>query len=266
MPTYSFSRLNGFSTCQYEYYLNYLAGESEKLEKTENGFGLVGTFCHSLLEDYGNGKLLQFELKDSFLDRFDEEVPDGVKMVLKSGFVKDLTEKYKQDCASFFEKYDGIQGGKQISAEDDFRLLVKIKNKPLILRGIIDAVIQDDDGEYHIYDFKSKSKFKDNEELKEYARQLYFYSLWIYYRYGKFPKTLNFLQFRIDVLTTVKFTNEGLEETLDWIYNRTEEIEAEQLWLPRCLEKSDDTFYQDSLCNYRYSCPYSPHYRGENFE
>ena len=263
VPTYSFSRLNGFPTCQYEYYLNYLAKDEDKLEKEDNGFGLCGTLAHSIFEEYANGKLLQFELKDEFLDRFDYEVPNGVKMVFKNGKSKDLTEKYKQDCANFFETYDGIKGGKQIAAEEDFRLLVKINDKTLILRGIIDAVIQDDDGEYHIYDFKSKSKFKNDDELKEYARQLYFYSLWIYYKYGRFPKTLNFLQFRINVLTTVEFSKEGFEETLCWIYDRVLEIESEQLWTPRCLIPSDDTFYQDSLCNYRYSCPYSPHYVGE---
>ena len=63
--TYSFSRLN--ADCLYCYYMDYIADKKEKLWKVSNGFADVGLVAHKVLEDFGNGKLLQFELKDRFL-------------------------------------------------------------------------------------------------------------------------------------------------------------------------------------------------------
>lgn len=273
VETYSFSKLN--ADCMYCYYLDYVADRSEKLPKVNNGFAQVGTLAHSILEDFGNGKLAQFELKDSFLDQFDSAVPYGVKLVTdgKDGkkFTKDLTENYKNSCGNFFEKFDGIDIGEQISAEEDFKLLVKIKNKTLILRGIIDCVIKDSSGEYHLYDYKSKSAFKSEEELFKYTRQLYLYSIYIKYKYGKYPKTLNFLQFRIDHTETIVFSEDNFNETLQWVYNQTEVLEHEQFWSPKCLEEVEkqkqglkpDFFMANNLCSYRFSCPYSPNYKGD---
>jgi hypothetical protein len=268
--TYSFSRLN--ADCLYCYYLDYVAERQEKLPKVSNGFADVGLVAHKVLEDFGNGKLLQFELKDRFLADFDEGVPHGVKLVMDNGYVKDMTEKYKSDCAKFFEKYDGIEVGEQISAEEKFSLLLKIKDKTIILRGVIDCIALDSDGEYHIIDFKSKSAFKSPEELRDYARQLYLYSIFVKHKYGQFPKTLQFLQFRIDHTEIIKFSEDGLQEALDWTYNQTELLESEQFWTPKCLQESEkqkqglkpDYFMGNNLCSYRFSCKYSPQYKGND--
>lgn len=268
--TYSFSRLN--ADCLYCYYLDYVADRKEKLRKVSNGFADVGLIAHKVLEDFGNGKLLQFELKDRFLADFDEGVPYGVKLVMDNGYVKDMTEKYKADCAKFFEKYDGIDVGEQIAAEEKFSLLLKIKDKTIILRGVIDCIALDSDGEYHIIDFKSKSAFKSPEELRNYARQLYLYSIFVKYKYGRFPKTLQFLQFRIDHTEVINFSEDGLNEALNWVYNQTELLENEQFWTPKCLQESEkqkqglkpDYFVPNNLCSYRFSCKYSPQYKGDD--
>lgn len=268
--TYSFSRLN--ADCLYCYYLDYVADRTEKLRKVSNGFADVGLVAHKVLEDFGNGKLLQFELKDRFLADFEEGVPYGVKLVMDNGYVKDMTEKYKADCAKFFEKYDGIEVGEQIAAEEKFSLLLKIKDKTIILRGVIDCVALDSYGEYHIIDFKSKSAFKSPEELRDYARQLYLYSIFVKYKYGRFPKTLQFLQFRIDHTEVINFSEDGLNEALNWVYNQTELLENEQFWTPKCLQESEkqkqglkpDYFVPNNLCSYRFSCKYSPQYKGDD--
>ena len=286
--TYSFSKLN--ADCLYCYYMDYVADRKEKLSKADNSFGLVGTFCHSIFEDFGNGKLLQFELKDKFLEGFDEAVPHGVKLVSEyykknkdglfeksSGGVSDLTEKYKRDCANFFEKYDGvildgIDIKEQVSAEEKFFLLIRIKDKTIIFRGVIDCIVSDTNGDYHIVDYKSKGAFKTQEELKCYFRQLYLYSIFVKYKYKKFPKTLSFLQFRIDHTETIKFSEEDLDETLEWAYNQTELLENEQFWTPKCLQEAEkqkqglkpDYFFGLNLCQYRFSCKYSPQYKGND--
>ena len=261
VPVYSFSRLNSYYTCPYGYYLDYLADNDHRLKKTGNGFSDYGTFAHSIFEQFGKGELLQFELKPKFIDEFEKNIPNGVKLITKTKYVMNLTEKYKSAGAEFFDNFEGINGGKQIASEKDFRLLVKINGKPLILRGIIDAIVEDKSGNYHIWDFKSKSAFKSEEELAEYARQLYFYSLAIKSTYGKFPKTLNFLQFRINTIKTVEFNQKSFEETLQWIYDTSEIVENKEFWEAHCMEDCEDTFYQDNLCSYRYSCKYSPNYK-----
>ena len=281
VPTYSFSKLNSFSTCKYEYHLNYGEGQRESLKKVSNSFSQVGLLAHSVLEDFGNEKLLQFELSQTFLDRFDEEVPNGVRLYFNNGSSKDLTDKYRTQCVEFFDKFNGFPDYEQVGAEEDFKVLVKINEKLMILRGIIDCVLRDSNGNYVIVDFKSKSEFKSEEELKEYARQLYFYSIWIKYKFGEYPKTMQFLQFRIGVTTTVTFNEEDFQETIGWIYNQSEKIENENYWEPYCnnlptteqrdrktgeVKLVEDTFYPDNLCQYRFSCKYSRHYNEDRVD
>lgn len=279
IPIYSYSRLNSFSTCPYEYYLNYILPHKERPRTVTNGFSDIGTFSHALLEDFANGKLLQFELTQTFLDKFDENVPHGVRLYFNNGSSKDLTDKYREQCCAFFDKFNGFPEYEQVSAEEDFKVLVKINKKLMILRGIIDCVLRDSNGNYIVVDFKSKSEFKSEEELKEYSRQLYFYSIWIKYKFGEYPKTMQFLQFRIGVTTNVVFSEEGLQETLGWIYSQSEKIEKETYWEPYCynlpttqqrdrktgeIKLIEDTFYPDNLCQYRFSCKYSRHYNDGN--
>jgi len=265
VDTYSYSKLN--FDCMYCYYLDYIARGKEKLHKVNNGFAQTGSTVHSLLEDFSNGELVQFELKQKFLDEFDEKVPYGVELVFENGHKKDLTEKYKTDCANFLETYHGLDN--QIASEESFRFLMKIKDKTLILRGIIDAITKDENGEIHLVDFKSKSKFASEEEADKYFRQLYLYSLYIKFKYGKFPKTLSFLQFRINHTEVREFSKEALEEALEWAYNQIQIIENTEFWSPKCLEEKEkekqglkaDFFLPNNLCSYRFSCPYSPRYQ-----
>lgn len=267
VDTYSYSKLN--FDCMYCYYLDYIAQGKEKLRKANNGFAQLGIFCHSIFEDFSNGNLVQFELKQKFLDEFDEKVPYGVELLFENGFKKDLTEKYKEDCANFLEKYQGLEN--QIAAEEHFSFLMKIKDKTLIFRGVIDAITKDENGEYHIVDFKSHSLFKTKEEADEYFRQLYLYSLYVKYKYKKFPRTLSFLQFRVNHTETRDFSEEALEEALDWAYSQIGILETTQFWSPKCLAEEEkrkqglkpDLFMGLNLCNYRLSCPYSPRHKEE---
>jgi len=270
VPTYSFSRLSSFSTCPYEYYLNYVVPRNDKPFSVQNGFAEIGSFVHSLLQDYGNKEILQFELKPKFVEGFDENVPNGVKLYFGNGAYRDLTDKYREQCIDFLENFNGFPDYEQVGVEEDFKILVKINGKQTMLRGIIDCVLRDKDDNYVITDFKSKAEFKTKEELKKYTRQLYFYSLWIKYKFGKYPKTMTFLQFRIGVTTEVEFNEDDLNETLDWIYDQSEKIESETFWDAACMNLpvdkrgKEDTFYVDNLCQFRFSCKYSRHYVGSD--
>ena len=54
--TWSFSRLNAFYNCAYEFYLHYI-----ECNKSENGFfGEYGSLIHKILEKYEKGELSLF--------------------------------------------------------------------------------------------------------------------------------------------------------------------------------------------------------------
>ena len=71
---WSFSRLNSFCICKYEWYLQYI----EEAEGTNNFYAEFGKFCHKILEMYAKGELGLFELSDYFVEHYDEEVKEFV--------------------------------------------------------------------------------------------------------------------------------------------------------------------------------------------
>lgn len=242
---YSFSKLSSIYQCPYEYYLYY----NKKVPGENNSFAQVGSLTHEILEKYMNGKILQFEMKDLFLDSFDELIPNGVIMQVSDTFSKDLTQNYKDNCASYLENFNGFEGYKILGTEQEFNLLMRIKDKTIILNGFIDLILQSDDGNFVVVDYKSKGAFKNKAEKKKYARQLYLYSIYIKYKYGEWPKKMWFEQFRINHQEIIEWNMEDFLETLDWIYDTVDLIEKEEFYVP-----NRDYFYCNNLCNYRNIC------------
>ena len=67
---WSFSRLNSFYTCPYEWNRKYI-----NCEYGENGFfGEFGSHCHSLLEGYAKGEISIFEISQKYEEEFNEVV------------------------------------------------------------------------------------------------------------------------------------------------------------------------------------------------
>ena len=256
---YSFSKLSTIHQCPYSYDLYY----NQKIEGKSNGMAQCGSLVHSILERYFKEELLQFELADTFLNEFDEKVPNGVYITFPNGFKKDMTDKYKEQCVDFLSNFDEIEGLDVIGIEENFNLLTKIKDKSIILNGFIDIIAKDKDENFYIIDWKSKSKFKNKKEIKEYARQLYLYSIYIKYKYGKMPKEIWFYQFRIGHIEKIVFNEEDFNEALEWTYNTVEKIENEQFFLPINFSKfntptelNDAKFFCSNLCDYSDICDY----------
>lgn len=242
---YSFSKLSSIYQCPYEYYMCYI----KRLQGEGNSFACVGSLVHEILEKYMNGKILQLEMKDLFLENFDELIPEGVKMQASDTFTKDLTQNYKDSCANYLENFSGFDGYEVIATEQEFNLLMRIKDKAIMLNGFIDLILRDDAGNFVIVDYKSKGAFKNKSEIKKYARQLYLYSIYIKYKYNKFPIIMWFEQFRINHQEIIEWNEEDFNEMLDWIYNTVLLIENENLFVPK-----KDYFYCNNLCSYRNTC------------
>lgn len=256
---YSFSKLSTIHQCPYMYDLYY----NQKIEGENNGMAQCGSLVHSILERYFKRELLQFELVDTFLDEFDEKVPNGVTLTFSSGFEKDMTEKYKEQCIDFLSNFQTIENLDVVSIEENFNLLTMIKDKTIILNGFIDIIAKDKENNFYVIDWKSKSKFKNKAEIKEYARQLYLYSIYVKHKFGKYPKEIWFYQFRIGHIEKIIFNEMDFEEALDWAYDTVKQIENEQFFLPIDFSKyetptalNDAKFFCANLCDYSKICDY----------
>ena len=64
--TYSFSRLNSFFTCPYEWHRVYI----DCCDKENSAMAQYGTLMHEILEKYAKGELSVFELSTYYEDHF----------------------------------------------------------------------------------------------------------------------------------------------------------------------------------------------------
>lgn len=249
---FSFSKLSCYHTCPLQYQKNYINREGRG---EQNSFGDYGTNAHEILEDYFNGKLATFELEGKFEEMMEGVIENGgVTMLIKNKdkYSKiDLTDSYYRTGLEYFQNFDGMPGIKVLGIEEKFDLLLEHKGKKFILNGFIDLVAEKD-GDLIIIDHKSKAKFKSKAEKHQYFRQLVLYAIHAEYKYGKPVKECWFNQFRVGVIEKLKLTDELRKEALDWAVDTIEQIEQEQLWLPKI-----DMFFCANLCGYRFECPYS---------
>lgn len=232
LDKYSYSKLSTICQCPYAYDLTY----NRNIRGEQNGFSECGSFVHSILEKFFKGDLLQFELKDYFIQNFDDNVPNGVKLITASGFSVDLTEKYKAQISDFLDSFDGFVVGNRkleiVGVERQFTFVIKLGEKRFVFTGILDVIAKDKDDEYYILDHKSKSGFKTEEERNEYAKQLYVYSTYIKHNYGKYPKAIIFDMFRVKKLDVIDFNLKEYDAALTWLANSIEAAESEELFLP----------------------------------
>ena len=254
---YSYSKLNTYIQCPYSYKLSYINGE----KGIDNGFALLGSLVHNILERYFNNEIAQFEMADIFIDEFEEKIPYGIKIKFPE-FTKDMTESYKQKCIEFLRNFDGFDGLKIIDTEKEILLLLNSIGNNFLFHGFIDLLAKDENGDFYIIDFKSKSDLKD-EELDEYARQLYLYSMYIKYKYNVYPKELWFCLFKTNEIKKVKFNYFHYENSVEWMQKTIQQIKNEKDFKPKDLtlikdkkEREDKRFFCRNLCSYRNECTY----------
>lgn len=236
---YSFSKLNAFHTCPYgwwERYVNHKPGIG-------NAFSSFGTLVHSLMERYAKGEAEIWELPElyewEFAAAVPEEFPPNKYVVLR--------DTYYQQGLRFLQHFQGYDKYKILGVEKSFTLPVKDWS----FMGIIDLVFTDEQGRFVIRDYKSKAGFKNAREQKEYARQLYLYSLEVKQEFGKYPDELQFLMFRTQSLVRIPFDERALNEAVQWADDTVHEIREAISYPPTCND-----FYGNCLCNHREYCPF----------
>lgn len=243
--TWSFSRLNSYHHCPYEFKLHYIECNKSK----SSAMAQFGTLMHTILEKYAKGELSIFEISQYYEEHFDQVITERFPY---NKYV-DLRESYYQKGLDYLNNINLILDDYEILGVE-LKVEFEISGRPFI--GFIDLLLRDKKtGEIIILDHKSSSlKFKKNGEISktdaahflEFQRQLYLYSIPVIKEYGK-VSFLEWNMFKDQKFVKIPWTEEGYHDAIKWAEDTLTAIENEKEWLPN----NSNQFYCRNLCGQR---------------
>lgn len=252
---WSYSRIHTYAMCPASFKMIYL----DHCPKVDNAFGQFGSLCHSILEDYENGKLFEYELEDEFEQRWNEYVKCDFPLMWNGA---SMGAMYYEKGKAYFSAFEGYPSnweiiGAEIEAE------FEVGGRKVI--GFIDLLVRDkNDGKLIVVDHKSKAKFRTKKEQAEYAIQLYLYAKWVFDHYGEYPKELIFNMFREKVMVHIPFDEEHFADALRWVTETVDAIYADTEFKDKItldcesrgveLPEHNDDFFCKNLCSCRDCC------------
>jgi len=235
MEKYSFSRLSTFNTCILEFIFKYIICEEEE----SNAMSEYGKYIHSLLDKWVKGEIETYNLLANFEEEYDICVPTPFPYARNKNYMGD---EYYEDAVSFLSNFNGIREYEILESEIKF----EIEIEDFIFVGIIDLLLQDEDGNIIVWDWKSKKGFKDEAEEAKYRRQLYLYSYYVNEKYGKLPTSTIFYCFRQQKSYEKSFDMDAYNESVKWMFDTVAKI--------RELYAAYNWFYCNQLCSSRNIC------------
>lgn len=167
---WSWSRINTFMTSPYEYMLHYVKHIPE--DRQDCGYTTLGSLAHDTLDAYYENEIAYKDMIDRFKDGWITAIDIAELKLDRNDEIHDasIKAKYKDDLQHFFKNHKPY----------DNKLLIE---KPVIAQvgnnvfvGYIDALFKDNDGNYHIIDFKTSSKYS-GKTAEEKSGQLTIYAL-----------------------------------------------------------------------------------------
>lgn len=162
---WSFSRINTFHNCKHEYWLSRIL----KLESLDNVYTMLGTYSHTILEDFYNNKINQEDMVIKFeTDFIDVEVSD-YKFSSDEDKNTRMRDKYKECVVDFFKCHQRM--AEKVAIEK----LIWIDVEGNVFMGYVDAIHKENDC-FIITDFKTSSIYT-GKKIKEHGKQLLLYSL-----------------------------------------------------------------------------------------
>lgn len=193
---WSWSRMNTYLTCKYEYLLKYILRAEE--DRTDSCYTVLGTICHNALEKLYEDKIEYEDMIDEYNDGFTTAITIADLKFNRSDEEKNksIGERYNENLVHFFKNHTVYKH--KILVEQS--IVVNINGNVFV--GYIDGIYKDDDGCYHILDFKSSSIYTGNTLAKN-SGQLILYSIGLYQMgvpLNKIKPQFNFLKY-----VTVKY-------------------------------------------------------------
>lgn len=239
---WSFSRLNSFHQCKWQFKLQYI----DCLKGENNFFGEYGSFLHNILEKYAKGELEVYELSSVYK----KEYFGAINYPAPPNKFVDLNEIYYNAGKDYLNNFDGFEDYEILEVEKEF--IFELEG--LKIKGFIDLLVKDKEGNLHIIDHKSSDpKSAKSKKAKEYWNQLYLYSIPIKDEYGVYPKQLHINAFRKQDWFTIDFDENEIDKIKTWVIDTVKMINEEEDWKPK-----SDAFFCNFLCNFRNICEYKP--------
>lgn len=187
MTVVSYSRLDTLKQCPYRYFLHY----EKHLSPKGSAIALdVGTFCHALLEE--RGIALAKGQTPLPLDKI-KTTHEAEYLALQAQYWEDWTKKDKSgmDYNQKFSKFWEYLSNSLIDAhwhvglcEHPFEFVF---NDQVIVKGFIDRIDFDDDGNIKVTDYKTANHVYATDELN-YSPQFFTYALAVLNEYGVLPQ------------------------------------------------------------------------------
>lgn len=240
---WSYSRVNCFYSCPYQFYLKYIA----RVSKVPQFYSSFGSFMHSLLERYYKGELTAEELVSKYtlgyLSEVKGERPRG-----------DTAMKYFNSGLEYFQNFKPFEL-ETVAVEK--RIKFKIGKYPF--QGIIDYIGKKSD-ELYLIDHKSRllkprSKRKvptvKDKELDKMQSQLYLYGFGMKECLGKFPNYISFNCFRNGILIQEPFDMDKAQQA----FNQMEQ-DIEYIINTEDFHPTIDWFFCHNLCDVKDECCY----------
>lgn len=238
--TLSYSRKDTYVKCPRKYYYRYI----QKLPTKQWDHFALGTLAHGVLEYFHSKFKLDTEkpnLKTLMKNSFKSQRAD----MEKTGILKPevLNEAYiiLQEYLGFMEN-TGI-GSEIISLEQEFNIPL---NDKFSIMGFIDRLDIDNDGVYHIKDYKTtkNDKYMTPEQLITYG----------IYLLDKYPDVEKFRGSYIMLKCNLKnvsydFNKEDVEKEKKILIECAEKITEEERWITRPTRLCDWCDFKDTCFN-----------------
>lgn len=246
---WSFSKLASFLQCPMSFYLTYIKEAHE--DELPNFFGLYGSFCHKLLENWALGNTPSFCLADEYKAGYE----DAVTMP-PPAFPRGFGDKAFNAGLAYFESFDGFGDEWEVlSAEKKFTLQIG----GYTVSGIADLVLRNQiTGEVWVIDHKTKSSSSLKREFNIYRKQLYLYAMWCKEEFGVYPLRISFNLLKENKWVHEDFSMDALEETKKWFVDTIHDIEACDVFedWTTCTKEEDQkaSYFCSQICGVSTLC------------
>lgn len=189
---WSFSRINKFKTSPYDYFLTYV--KHIPSDRNDSIYVFTGNLGHEILDKLYENKINYEDMINEFEDGWIVFKEVSKLKFDRTDEIRDnsIAEKYKIDLQHFFTHHTMYKNKLNIEKP----VVINVNNN--IFVGYMDAQYLDDDGIYHIVDFKTSSIYKGNT-LIEHSAQLILYAIGFSQMYNipldKIKINFNFLKY-----------------------------------------------------------------------
>lgn len=167
---WSWSRVDTAINSMYEYFLKYVLHAKE--DRNDCSYASLGGICHTTIEDFYSGKIKHEDMIEQFEDGWITAIDIAELKFDRNDAEKNesISGKYKSNLEHFFKNHNKIPYN--VSLEK----FMTVKIGDYVFQGYIDAIYKDNDGNYHIVDWKTSTKYS-GKTAEEKCGQLVIYAI-----------------------------------------------------------------------------------------